>query len=673
MAGILANKKSNYTGTTETENLKRYLSDLDQDVKNLFLMSPIYTFGYGSTNNVLVNRGGWDWAWTGTMGGWSIAGNLLYAGSGGTYIGLQPSVGMWFGDEAFLNGAFSVDPNGVIKAHSGTIGGWNLSTTRLYSTNILIDSSNEYIRTTNYVSGALGQGWNIDNTLAEFNNIRARGKIVTSVFEKDTISTVGGSFLVADSDILNVDMASSDTSNVVIVGDTTFAVGDFLRIKDGVDDEWFQVSAVSSTTYTVARDKAGVYSANSNPAWKKGTAVANFGTSGEGVVFMTASESNAPYLSVVTHSGSPWTTLYTQARLGNLNGFMDYSTDKYGIAMGSGNSNLVIDQSNGIRIRKNLTDLVAIDTAGNAYISGTVLIGGASGVSASTLTSISGTQLLDNGNFEDWSAGDSVAPDGWILVGANATIARQASTVKIGSNSAHLTRVGTDCQINQDISAIKGIAYWQGRTVTFSCWVYATAANRVSLQLVDGITTPPYSYHTGSGTWELLSVTGIISNSATFVKCALVIDTGNTFAYFDGAMMVEGSYPVPYADKFKDWGYPSNYTLIDGGDIYAGSSITIGSSGTLKSGMTAYNVGTGWWIGDVSGTPKFSIGNSASTKTLTWDGTNLSVANVQSPDYVSNTSGYYLSASSGLEINAGSIQGTPLIAKLMVYAMMFGS
>lgn len=56
---------------------------------------------------------------------------------------------------------------------------------------------------------------------------------------------------------------------------------------------------------------------------------------------------------------------------------------------------------------------------------------------------------------------------------------------------------------------------------------------------------------------------------------------------------------------------------------YAGS-IVIDTSGLIRSGQTAYNTGTGWWIGNDGGTPKLSIGN-PSANYLTWDGTGLTI------------------------------------------------
>jgi len=273
---------------------------------------------------------------SGSIGGFTIGATSLTGGSGATGVGLAPgSYPFYAGSETPNVAPFRVSNAGAVTASSGTIGGWTLSSDKISSANIEIDSSNERIRTTDYVSGALGSGWQIDNTVAEFNNIRARGKISTSVFEKNAISTVGGSFAVLDGDILGSDMTAADASTMTISGDTTFSVGDILRMKDGIDDEWFEVTnAGSAPSYTVTRDKASQYSANSNPIWKKGTAVVNFGQSGDGGVFMTASEPYSPYIHFFTQDGTPWTSLEGKVRIGNLDGIPGASG--YGIWGGAG-------------------------------------------------------------------------------------------------------------------------------------------------------------------------------------------------------------------------------------------------------------------------------------------------------------------------------------------------
>lgn len=54
------------------------------------------------------------------------------------------------------------------------------------------------------------------------------------------------------------------------------------------------------------------------------------------------------------------------------------------------------------------------------------------------------------------------------------------------------------------------------------------------------------------------------------------------------------------------------------------AGINVGTTGSIRGGQTAYDTGTGFWIGQVTSTPKLSLGNSAGNK-LTWDGTTLSI------------------------------------------------
>jgi hypothetical protein len=70
-----------------------------------------------------------------------------------------------------------------------------------------------------------------------------------------------------------------------------------------------------------------------------------------------------------------------------------------------------------------------------------------------------------------------------------------------------------------------------------------------------------------------------------------------------------------------------NSGYITGGTINAGTmnvygTMAMGTGGTVASGQSAFDTGTGFWLGNTAGTPKFSIGNSAGNK-LTWDGTNM--------------------------------------------------
>ena len=245
-------------------------------------------------------------------------------------------------DDGTLYGT-DVNLTGAITATSGAIGGWEITATTIEQIDgsaigivldasvpsikigdtdglhTVIDGANQRIRSSNYVAGSVGSNWDTATGDAEFNNLVARGKIKTSVFEKDTISAVGGNLLISAADVLAADMTAADSSTLTVAGDETFIAGNILRLKDGIDDEWLEVtSAASAPTYTVTRDKAAAYSANANPVWKKGQAVVNYGSSGAGRISMETGASAG--INLFTHAGSPWSVKTDQVRLSTVDG-----------------------------------------------------------------------------------------------------------------------------------------------------------------------------------------------------------------------------------------------------------------------------------------------------------------------------------------------------------------
>lgn len=277
------------------------------------------------------------------------------------------------------------------------LSGWTLTSSTLSSNNITLDSANDKItvntitidgannriRSSNYVAGIAGEGFNIDQDLIESGNVAIRGKIRSAVFQADTVSAVGGNIVILSSDVLATNMTASSTNNISIGGDITLVASDILRIKDGIEDEWLEVTGTTSNSdeYTVTRDKESVYLSDSNPTWKKGSSLVNYGQSGSGGILLTSSESDSPYISVFTHSGSPWSDEVTRMRFGNLNNFLGFTATTFGIAIGNDSAYLKYDPTDGMRIRGNL-DAVTI--------TGGVIIG------ADFMTATSGRRLLLN-------------------------------------------------------------------------------------------------------------------------------------------------------------------------------------------------------------------------------------------------------------------------------------
>lgn len=312
-------------------------------------------------------------ALSGAIGGFSLTPTKLTAGSNSTTIELSTEEGIHLGATNFNDAPFRVTLGGNLFSATGLIGGWTISDTTLSSQGMVFDSANrkikvgtaseividgatKSIKSSNYVSGINGAGFSLDSNLLEVGNISARGLIRTAVFQKDVVSTVGGNLAVLPGDILDVDMTALDAETITTKGDVLLRVGDVLRIKDGTDDEWFKVTSIAGApTYVVERDKAALYASNNNPTWKKGASVIVYGINGDGGVYMTASENDAPYISIFDHTGSPWTTINTRLRLGNLNGYLGYTTDTYGIAIGETDSYFKYDPVNGIDMKGNIS------------------------------------------------------------------------------------------------------------------------------------------------------------------------------------------------------------------------------------------------------------------------------------------------------------------------------
>jgi hypothetical protein len=149
--------------------------------------------------------------------------------------------------------------------------------------------------------------------------------------------------------------------------------------------------------------------------------------------------------------------------------------------------------------------------------------------------------------------------------------------------------------------------------------VYATAGQ------IGGITIDATSIHSGTtgygtGAGFYLGSDGrfSLSDKLTWNGTVLAIDGTGTFS---GALTAATIATASGKFSVSSGGI---LTAVDGNfsGAITGSTMVVGTGGFIRSGQTAYNTGVGWWLGDVAGTPKFSIGNPAGVRML-WDGTDL--------------------------------------------------
>jgi hypothetical protein len=112
------------------------------------------------------------------------------------------------------NGTFFYDDNGIEIA--------KFTTDEARVGNILITKNS--VQSGDYISES--KGFKIsDNGFAEFEDVRVRGRISSSVFESDKISAVGGKLYVGNSSVLSNDVSSTDTT--ITVEDSVFALNEY--------------------------------------------------------------------------------------------------------------------------------------------------------------------------------------------------------------------------------------------------------------------------------------------------------------------------------------------------------------------------------------------------------------------------------------------------------------
>lgn len=180
-----------------------------------------------------VTNAGFLKASSGVVGGFSLTDKTLFYGDGvNNFVGLgqDGDYRIWAGAPSQANAPFSVTKGGHLTATSGQING--------------PFSVDGYLSSTYFASGAFGNGWRISGSgSAEFNDVYVRGTIAASVFEYQTISSVGGSLYVAPAIIsfINSNQIAIVTNKYVITipenftnpqrGGHTWVVGDYVSLS----------------------------------------------------------------------------------------------------------------------------------------------------------------------------------------------------------------------------------------------------------------------------------------------------------------------------------------------------------------------------------------------------------------------------------------------------------
>ena len=216
------------TGHTNTDYSRIYLSKTHNDTQNIGQGLTIYRDD-DDTNagDVKIVR----------IGQLSNVGNLHPTGSND------------YGIQIIRNKTATTYENLVyIGKTRQQIGGWNITPSTIESSNLVIHNSGE-IRTEDY--DPQFSGWIITskaNGFAEFENMRIRGTLRTTTFEKETVNAVGGQVWIANSTVVTKSVASGD-DEIVCENVSGFAVDEVIFAKkvsaQGFTKEFMKVTSMS--------------------------------------------------------------------------------------------------------------------------------------------------------------------------------------------------------------------------------------------------------------------------------------------------------------------------------------------------------------------------------------------------------------------------------------------
>ena len=168
-----------------------------------------------------------------------------------------------------IRSAFTLNDNGTFRLGSAESG-------------LIFNGTDESIQSLMYDTY---RGWRIDNDVATFNNIVARGSIKTSVFEYGEMQSIGGIVIVRPSSIIKNIQLNENLVVCTVETAETFIVGDYVKFE-GIDG-YYLITAINGNNITIS---VGTEFSIDNLI---GTPLIDFGINGSIGISINSSENNS--------------------------------------------------------------------------------------------------------------------------------------------------------------------------------------------------------------------------------------------------------------------------------------------------------------------------------------------------------------------------------------------
>ena len=246
------------------------------------------------------------------------------------------------------NSSSSIKADGFARFVSASIGGWGITTSSIEGGNLIMKPEG-ILQTKDFASGL--KGWKISsegNGTAEFENVRIRGTLRTTTFEKESVNAVGGQLWVANSTTITGSVTDTETT-MSVKNASGFSQGEILIIKK-VDNTGFQTEYVLLDSASIDSDGSSedetygrimvqrAYGngtegdfvgdlASSSQTYEDGQVIVSTGKLNTGYIKMNANpnDANTPYMDIVERTGSGLYDVALKTRIGDLSGLANSS------------------------------------------------------------------------------------------------------------------------------------------------------------------------------------------------------------------------------------------------------------------------------------------------------------------------------------------------------------
>jgi len=578
------------------------------------------------------------------------------------------------------NASSSISDQGLAIFKSASIGGWDITTASIQGGNLIMKPQG-ILQTRDFASGF--KGWKISsegNGTAEFENVRIRGTLRTTTFEKESVNAVGGQLWVTNATTISGSNITANDTTMSVANASGFTLGEILLAKKvdgtGFQTEYLLIESASidgddsnaDETYGRLYVQRGYGSgsqgsfvgdlASTSQSYDEGQVLVSTGLSGSGYIKMNANprDTATPFIDIVERTGSGLFDVGLKVRLGDLSGLA--------------NSDYVFgNPSPGFGLA---TDNVFLQ---GGIIANTGSIGGIE-LESSKLYIGAGTHANSNTGFyvdsgSNFSLGDKLTWDGSSLTvrgqlrlesGENVQDAINEATA---SNTAKSLILTVDSQVMSFVSASSNDAI--PSNIIFSIaqqnLTASISSSNVTITTAQGTGVTGFNFDTGSVTSNSAGLySGVVSGSLTFANAIDAGGLANTKANFPVTIETSGDGLTDTVSIFKLEG---GATGSDGAAGSAGADGTDAISAFLTNESHTFPATADGTVADFStGTTDMIVflGLTNVTSSFTFTGSNSSG--------VTATSSSNSLTVTGMTHDSGSINFTAISASVSLTKTM---